>query len=518
MGGIISYFHGEAGVVKEKVWVIGSRLELKLVLDDNPHRGSALDYGTDIGIDPDINTGDFCRYFRLDETCGIWLKDRNYTVKQIRKAIQRVLKNRKYIDDYKTNYDKKLEDFDINAFAKNISISTKASVTIDLSFITNGYPPDKPTKKQLTKSSLFLSYSSKNILLAHEIYQMLSQNHLFEVWFDIDQPLKPTDPKNEINKWLEKGVQQSKNFVLLWTKEAAKSSWVRSEIQWALKQLKSDPEFKLVILKLHDESIKDELLENSYVIDIKGLWASNGINEELISILYNHPRRTEWNMEHKFYGLNLSIPTFDIRALKESIANFRWFLHVVAATYSNLINGVRKSSFLSYGDFGSKSGVVKNFSIKQFVEQKYWIELKWQLEVIIDGKLETVHGAGPFEPVDLDIKPGDKVGFYFRRKLSNGHVGIGLPLWLCSENSKISFEDVINKYHQACKIKYEKFKSTGKCRISLIGKDIYERLLTDMLVINTSGETIKMDDLFKLGVGMKDIFEKVSLPEEDIFK
>jgi hypothetical protein len=101
MGGIGDYFHGETARAEELFWVLdGKRLFLELALSGNPHRQRALDYGSDIGIDPGIKPGSEVRYIRLDDTCGLWVEKGNEFTPELERSLARCHRNReKYLEN-----------------------------------------------------------------------------------------------------------------------------------------------------------------------------------------------------------------------------------------------------------------------------------------------------------------------------------------------------------------------------------------------------------------------------------
>ena len=57
----------------------------------------ARDYASDIGVDPDAVPGDKLVYLRLDDTCGIWVRDSTRYGTALKAAINRVLDNRRWM-------------------------------------------------------------------------------------------------------------------------------------------------------------------------------------------------------------------------------------------------------------------------------------------------------------------------------------------------------------------------------------------------------------------------------------
>src|SRR5207302_375049 len=98
MSGIGNYFHGESGRVTDFCWVADEKLltyEMKLFGD--PHREVALDYGSDISIDPALKPGDQAVYIRMNSRTGVWVKPQDRFSPQLKSALDRAGRNREPI-------------------------------------------------------------------------------------------------------------------------------------------------------------------------------------------------------------------------------------------------------------------------------------------------------------------------------------------------------------------------------------------------------------------------------------
>ena len=162
--------------------------------------------------------------------------------------------------------------------------------------------PDRPA----TETSFFLSFSSKNVLVARQIFEDLKHDTKVEVWFDLDQAGEAPEHRRRMETWLKEAVYKSRGFILLWTKAAKESRWVRKEMSWASEKASRDPDFHFIVLKLDEEPVPTDLLYiRQYLIDCHGLWPVNGINEELFAAVTRRPGRTAWIERHRQRGIEL---------------------------------------------------------------------------------------------------------------------------------------------------------------------------------------------------------------------
>lgn len=103
MGGIINYFHGESGTVSDCWWELADEAPaFAVAIEGDPHRAIARDYGSDIGIDPQIVPGDRVIYLRLEDTTGIWVRSADQSAADLSDAVARVLENRRWIEQWRS--------------------------------------------------------------------------------------------------------------------------------------------------------------------------------------------------------------------------------------------------------------------------------------------------------------------------------------------------------------------------------------------------------------------------------
>lgn len=130
MSGISNYYDGETGVIKDIFWEFDDEsLSLTIQIDNNPHRIYASDYGSDIGIDPNLKTGQIATYRQIDSYAGLWVENTVFqnledfdlmeledfqSFPNLDNAVKRVIDNRKrYLDfsDFNQESIKKLGIF-----------------------------------------------------------------------------------------------------------------------------------------------------------------------------------------------------------------------------------------------------------------------------------------------------------------------------------------------------------------------------------------------------------------------
>jgi hypothetical protein len=159
------------------------------------------------------------------------------------------------------------------------------------------------------------------------------------------------------------------------------------EVEWAKEQAQRNQDFRFIVLKLADINIPDPIAAAGPVIDCRGLWKSNGINEELYAALFRRGGRRAW-LEHQ-------------RELPE--------------------NGPENDEGFSYADFESDSGTVIDFHYKLCPQGRFrfWKRQKtlvWHLTYESDGETKNVSGVGEDKPIDLSIKAGDHIGSFVCRR------------------------------------------------------------------------------------------------------
>lgn len=300
MSGISQYYHGERGEVVEVSWIPDKDLlYYTITLRGNPFRIRALDYSSDIGIDPIIKIGDRPVYLRLDSYCGIWVATQNRFSTKLEKALERVKKNRQYMKDYQ----QLVESQDPLLQRWLDSLKEKTGVPV-------GCQIEGEQIKELSffPVTIFLSYCHNNYLLAKEIRFFLSYDAKAEVWFapekeDLQQRLEAIKrwegeekKKTFLDRTLMESIQNSKIFILLLTSASMNSEYVQKELAWAEAKALSDKAFRLVLLKI--ENVPTPQLRQGGVVDCKGL-GSEQFLEEIYAAAYNFEGHREWLEEQK---------------------------------------------------------------------------------------------------------------------------------------------------------------------------------------------------------------------------
>ena len=98
MAGIGRFSTGQKATAGRRFWTLEDRqLHFVVELDDT----DVHDYGSDIGIDPQIEPGDSLTYTELDAYTGLWAR----TGIAQEQAIRRVIRNRRFADELRSEKD-----------------------------------------------------------------------------------------------------------------------------------------------------------------------------------------------------------------------------------------------------------------------------------------------------------------------------------------------------------------------------------------------------------------------------
>jgi hypothetical protein len=382
VAGIINYYHGESGTVVDCGYASDKeRRTCVLRLEGDPHREMAYDYGGDIGIDPLLQVGDRAVFVRIDAYAGIWVREQDRLYPELEEAIGRSLVQR-------------------NGDCTQPHITDETARKMGTGRV----------RRPATEASFFLSFSSENVLVARQIFEDLRDDAKVEVWFDLDQQGESPMHRRKAERWLREAVYSSRGFILLWTKAASKSTWVRKEVEWAAEKASRDRDFHFVVLKLDAEPVSDDLIDPRFVVDCRYLDPINGINEELFAAIARRPGRLAWVEENRRRGTEIEVD------------------HTVAG----------------YEAYRSESGVA--IALRHWEEDG---ELRWLLDYEKDGKLRRIYGYGEQQAVDLGIRVEDYVGFFICRRNEFGVRYLpGTPLWMRSQDLSIRPENVVTTYRQ----------------------------------------------------------------------
>lgn len=422
MGGIINYFHGESGTVSDCWWELADEAPaFAVAIEGDPHRAIARDYGSDIGIDPQIVPGDRVIYLRLEDTTGIWVRSADQSAADLSDAVARVLENRRWIEQWRSA-DSELTYIDIaRAIYRHRGeplriTSTRAGDAAE-TVLAAGWAvlvlasEDPRDDRPRAVASFFLSHAAEDTLLARRIFEDLQSDANADIWFDSAQPAQEV-PKNDsaIADWLRQSIRATHGFVVLWTEHAAHSAWVRQEFRWAHEMRRRRPAFHLILLNLRDVPIPPQLSNVCTVIDCNRIWWSNGLNEELYAAVFKRQPRRAWHA-----SLSRGAP-------------------------------VSEGTTIGYDDFVSDAGVVVAFDWS-FESGSCRESLRWQIDYRRrDGTLCRDAGGGIGRAADLAMKPGDRVAFYKVRWRHGSHVLEGPDLWMRSSDLGLTSDMVLDQY------------------------------------------------------------------------
>ena len=422
MAGVSNYYHGETGLVSERTWLADDEQLFYLIrLDENPHRKYVGAYGSDIRIDPAIVTGDRVSYVRLDGYCGLWVREADAQFPRLQDARRR-----------SDSYDRILRDwrFDLSGDAPPdarggpLGMLKRAGLRIGRSIylrrlhartgiptriIKTGQPWFEDAGEESAKqATFFLSYSSRNALMARQLFEDITAATDVDVWFDLARAGETPGHQKHIEEWLSQAVNKSRGFVVLLTKASARSQWVKQEISWALERARAAPDFQLIVLKLEDVPVPAAAAGCGRVIDGEGLWWAGGIVEELYAAVYGRRGRQAWLKEHDELGVEKSY---------------------------------RDSEVFHYEDYASEAGVAQE--LRTFYEGGH---LYWELSYRRGGRVYKVRHMGMQCAVDLGIKKGDWIASFVCHRNRLGRFLSGIPVWMRSDVLSLSPDEVIGRY------------------------------------------------------------------------
>jgi len=393
MSGISEYYHGEEGEVVDRSWIADrDSLLYSLTLRGDPHRRSAYDYGSDIGIDSALAPGDRAVYLRENAWTGIWVAGENRLSPGFEAAFERVMAHRRFMDEYREQAEggRRVRADWLEVLAAETGVAARRRE-----------PGEQILERSETPISVFLSYSSRNELLARSLFENLQSEARAEVWF---APARAGEApglqeEREIEDWLERAVNSCRVFVLLLTRASASSRWVEREIAWAAARARGTADLHLVLLRAEEVPVPEATgAAAPVVIDCGGL-STGEILEELYSGVYDRQGRRAWMAEQRRRG---------------------W-------------SGTEGSRVAGYDHLRSDGGVARNLQWSRGAGG-----LEWRLEYDADGKSLVARGSGEKEVVDLGIQPGDPVGLY----MFAGHT----PLWMRTGDLALSPNGVIDAY------------------------------------------------------------------------
>lgn len=393
---VSNYYHGEEGEVVDSNWICGkSRLIYWMQLRGNPHRAFvSMHTRSDISIDPLLRPGDKTVFVRLGQYSAIWVKKGDEFYPKLEQVIERSRESIRVLNKYRNiaSYSRFL------AMLYGLMVAARTRIPVRLR-----EPVEKPSTLPTTPLTVFLSYSNKNVLLAHEFYNNLKQKAKVDVWLDLTrQRAESPEQDQDIASWLQRAIDSSQVFMVLLTKESVASEWVRNEIVWATEKAQREHNFHLILVKLGKAQIPDFARNAKYIFDSESL-SYHEIVEELFAAVYQRRGRREWLEEQRKLGW------------PEAEREQKGYFH------PPLTNSGRALSL----DWIRKGETIH-----------------WTLEYEKDGRKTRIKGSGESEIVDLDIRPGDKIGFLQETKYFQSRIGI----YMRSGDPSLSPHDVFQSY------------------------------------------------------------------------
>jgi hypothetical protein len=331
MAGIQNHLHGERALVMSSVlFVDDDRVRLALELEGNPYSPHALG-SSDIGIDPDIADGDAVRYVRSNNYSGIWVKEGNHLGPELVEAFGRTQRRHLWLMEFNAGF------WDLTVPSRVPRLVRKALrwarvrlLGLQWGLRVRPYPsceesPVPPSERR----TYFVSYSSTfHAPLAQAINQAMHSKGGVNGWLDRAQREGPAS-EAKTWEWLGDAIARSHGFVLLLSRTALRSRWVRFEIRLAVARARRESRFKLVALKVDDVPIPKSILEHAQIIDCAGLNGEQGLYEELFTTLHGREGRRAWVCEQEKRSSDYEDPAARERGLRysdlasESAATYR---------------------------------------------------------------------------------------------------------------------------------------------------------------------------------------------------
>ena len=201
------------------------------------------------------------------------------------------------------------------------------SITLDLSFRKKGNGP--------TMNYAFISHSTEDKNLAESLAQRLGkENVFFDKWNLSSGRLLASD--------IAKGVFGSSWFIIIASKSAAKSQWIKYEMNLAVIRWIEDENYRILVARIDDCDIPHELKPFLY-IDCPGkpIEAIEKITEAILSegkgIV---SRKEDWQRSFSLIDRHRELEAIEVAALENMKSIFIW------GTY-----GIGKSALVEHAAF-----------------------------------------------------------------------------------------------------------------------------------------------------------------------
>jgi hypothetical protein len=396
MSGIGNYFHGETGRVADLCWVADENLltyEMKLFGD--PHREVARDYNSDISIDPALKPGDQAVFIRMNAWTGVWVTPENRFSPQLESALDRAGRNRETIRKYIDLTGREVEAA-ISWAEESLPSTTQIPVRVRNA-------AESTSERPATAASIFLSYSSRNALVARQIYEHLKADAKADIWFALTKPGEAPAHRAAIEGWLDEAIYECEVFLLLLTQASADSRWVKMEVaSAAAKEERWGQDSHLVCLNLEGVRPPDQVPSED-IIDCRNLSVGE-ILEELYGAVYKRDGRRKWLDGQRKHGWREELPN---------------------------------RSF-EYWHLQSDGGVADALKVDRQRGRVHWVLDYSEPQPDGSNVSRRAEGLGENAIVDLGIRSGDCVGFFMFLDQ--------IPLWMRSSDLTLDPFDVKRRY------------------------------------------------------------------------
>ena len=390
MAGIISYYHGERGIIRSIHWSFSDGRLVRIIdIDENPFRRRIFDSGTDVRVDPNAQVGDKIEYLRMTSTDGIWVKDEITELPELNEAVERV-------QELETAFEAQQDDAKMRAEISRIDklFGTDTRLLFDDDSEVEAAEPS-------IESKIFVSYSGWNTLMARKVASDLRRHVRVDTWLDLEEDAQDSSHDQVISKWLEDTIGSVQGFIVLLTDDALSSKWVRREIAWAEERAASTTDFRLIVVNAAEGPLPDEMFQSAKILNFDTLWYAHGLNEEVLAHMHGFQSRSEW-LERASQALREDLRAYDTQGP------------------------------ITLSDLFLPSGIAKSFAWKPVGN-----EIEWELVIeTTGGKTLRVASDDPlgeleaYVAVDFGIRAGDRVGGARMFEHEFGMSRYGVTVWM----------------------------------------------------------------------------------------
>lgn len=289
MSGISGYFHGEPGLVTADRWIFTDHLWRVLELSNNPYRRCAFDYDSDIRLDPAIKPGDSIRYVHLDMYCGFWARSGEEHYPELARGLER----RAALSQV------------FHEAWQGIEAARTALARFGIGVQMGDTEGISTSKVPVPDTTLFISCGQRDTLTARSVERYLKHDRYVKVWFDPRRPGEAPDHQDGIETWLAQAVEATRGFVVLLTAESLASQWVKLEVAAAARRAAVDPGFKVILLKMDETPVPEELTSLGTLVDSHDPL----LGEEILAALHGYEGHKAWMEANRGNSHTIAAPS-----------------------------------------------------------------------------------------------------------------------------------------------------------------------------------------------------------------